>query len=376
MRKTPPQVATFLPLLKGLDMASSRRSNRLRLSPTLLLAGALWVPSQASVSGQDQIPINHEWLTNRVLLTWACDHFQGTNMVVVTTEEGLVVVDTGLSPTTVARQRTLVEAELGRSDFRYLINTHMHNDHAFANQTFPEATVIGPRMGVEALEREVGLIPELMERLRANGARYREWAEGSPADTQDGIRAREGLAAFSVGIADLEAGIQPRFPTATFDGRRTLEMGDLRLELFEFAGLHSDSDILILIPEERMLFTGDVFWGGQLPLVRFESTEELERLLEAWGTILELSPDLEHLVPGHSDVPLTVEQFDGMYLYLSRLWEDVQTARGDGTGILRFLMGNVFQERYPEVADFNFIRMDYNLHQHNIYMMWELAGEG
>ncbi len=33
------------------------------------------------------------------------------------------------------------------------------------------------------------------------------------------------------------------------------------------SGFHSDSDILILIPEERMLLTGDVFWGGNLPAV-------------------------------------------------------------------------------------------------------------
>lgn len=356
-------------------MESCLRSIRSAFSPTLFIGCALGVLPQAIALGQDNIPLNLERMSDRVLVTWACDYFQGTNMVVIATEEGLVVIDTGLSPTTVARQRALVEAEFGRNDFRYLMNTHMHNDHAFANQVFPEATVVGPVAGVEALEREVDLIPELMERLRSSGKRYRGWAEESPADTEEGIHAREGVAAFTVGIGDLEAGIQPRFPTITFEGRHTLDLGDIHVELFGFAGLHSDSDILILIPEERLLFTGDVFWGGQLPLVRFESAEELQSLLETWSVILERAPDLEHVVPGHSDVPLTVEQFRGMYLYLSRLWEDVRTAREEDLGIVRFLMGNVLQERYPEVADFNFVRMDYNLHQHNIYMMWELAGQ-
>ena len=127
------------------------------------------MPAQA----QDQIKINSERLSDRVLLTWGCDYFQGTNMAAVATQQGLVIIDTGLSPSTVRRQRDLVERELGRSDFRYLINTHMHNNHAFANQVFPEATAVGPQAGVEALEHEVELIPELMERLRMSGAPVR-----------------------------------------------------------------------------------------------------------------------------------------------------------------------------------------------------------
>lgn len=368
------QRPTF-PIPEGENMECCHRSSRFALSPAVILAFALFVVPQRSALGQDRIPLNHERLTDRVLLTWACDHFQGTNMAVVVTEEGLVVIDTGLSPTTVGRQRKLVEDELGRDDFRYLINTHVHNDHAFANQVFPETVVIGPAAGVDALEQEVGRIPELIARLRMGGARFQEWIEASSPDSDEGIQAREGAASFAVGIADLEAGIEPSFPTVTFDNRHTLRLGALSIQLFQFAGLHSDSDILILIPEERMLFTGDVFWGGQLPIFSFDSAEKLQDLLDNWQAIVEASPDLEHIVPGHSDVPLTVEQFRGMYQYLARLWEDVRAARAENTEIVRFLMGNVFKDRYPEVADFNYLRGDYNIHQHNIYVLWELAGD-
>jgi glyoxylase-like metal-dependent hydrolase (beta-lactamase superfamily II) len=347
---------------------------RLPVRRILFLIGALTTLSATTALGQEEIKLNTRRLSERVLLTWACDYFQGTNMGVIVTDQGLVVIDTGLSPTTVRRQRDLVERELGRSDFQYLINTHMHNDHAFANQVFPEATVVGPGNGADALRREVELIPELMERLRSSQESYGEWAAGTSPDSAEGRHAREGAAAFEVGIADLERGIEPRFPTATFDDRHTLDLGDLRIELFEFAGFHSDSDILILVPEERTLFTGDVFWGGQLPILRADAPEGFHRLMDHWRLILESSPDLQFVIPGHSDVPLTVDQFRNMYQYLSRLWADVQAAKETDTPLLRFLMQNVFAERYPEVADFNFIRRDYNLHQHNIYVLWSLAG--
>ena len=175
-------------------------------------------------------------------------------------------------------------------------------------------------------------------------------------------------------IGDLERGIEPRPPTETFRGHRTLTVGDVRLELFEFQAFHSDSDILILLPDERMVFTGDVFWGGQLPILGVKTAADLDRLLDHWKTILDTCPELELTVPAHSDVPLTVEQFRGMYAYMSRLREDVRAARESGTGIVRFLMQNVFAERYPEVADFRHIMREYNLHQHNVYTMWYLAG--
>jgi glyoxylase-like metal-dependent hydrolase (beta-lactamase superfamily II) len=339
----------------------------------VLLGLALSLFSLQAGSAQDPLPINHHWVGDRILVTWACDHFQGTVMAVVVADSGLVVIDTGLSPTTVRRQRQWIEGELGRSDFRYLVNTHMHNDHVFANEVFPEATVVGPAHSVASLEEEVARIPELLQRLRSGQERYQEWAAGTSPDSADGQHAREGVAAFAVGIADLERGIQPRPPTLTFQERHTLDMGDVHLELFAFSGLHSDSDILILVAEEGVLFTGDAFWGGQLPTFSFESKAEVEGLLASWKAVLESPSGLEMAIPGHSDVPLTVEQFRGMYAYLARLWEDVQGARTEGTSMLRFLVGNGFAERYPEVADFNYIRMEYNLHQHNVYMLWGLA---
>jgi glyoxylase-like metal-dependent hydrolase (beta-lactamase superfamily II) len=308
-----------------------------------------------------------------VFVTWTCDYFQGTNMAVIRTSDGLLIVDTGLSPTMVRRQRALIERELGPQDFGYLVNTHMHNDHAFANEVFPEATVVGSSTAPEALQRELDDRPELLERLRSGRDRYREWAAETSPDSTDGKRAREGVTAFGVGIADLEAGITPRFPTVTFENRHSMQVGDVRVELFAFSGLHSASDILILLPEQRVLFTGDVFWGGRLPTLQEVPRDEFQRLLDNWAAILELAPDLATIVPGHSDVPLTVEQFRQMHRYLTALWADVLAAQEAGTPVTRFLLQHDHRERYPEVADYHFTARDFNLHQHNVYMMWQMA---
>ena len=341
---------------------------RLVLLPAaLLLAGT-------GTAAQEPVKLNLRRASERVVVTWGCDHFQGTSMIAIATDSGVVIIDTGLSTTTVRRQRELVERELGRRDFRFLVNTHVHNDHAFANAVFPEAEVVGPTAGVAALQREVAQLPQLLERLRAGERNYQEVVAVTGPDSTMGLQAREGVAAFAVGIADLERGVEPRYPTRTFDDHLTLDLGDVRLELFEFQGLHSDSDILILVPEEGLLLTGDVFWGGQFPLLRLESRPELERLLTSWQAILERAPDLKLIVPGHSDVPMTVDYFRNTHQYLARLWSDVQAARRAGTPLLSFLMQNVLAERYPEVAGYRVMRRDYSLHQHNVYVLWQLAG--
>jgi len=341
---------------------------------TALLASLLSLLQPRVARAQEEIPINSRRVGERVFVTWACEHFQGTNMAVLTTEQGLVVIDTGLSPTTVRRQRALVEQELGRDDFRYLINTHMHNDHAFANEVFPEATVVACGAGTAALQQEIDRIQELIERLTGSREQYAAWAAETSPDSLEGQMAREGVAAFAVGIADLEAGITPCFPSLTFTGHHTLDLGDMTLELYAFPGLHSDSDILILVPEERLLFTGDVFWGGQLPLLREPMIAEFPRLMATWDRVLSTCPDLELVIPGHSDVPMTVDQFTAMHAYLTRLWSDVSSARQADLSIIRFMTQNDFRTRYPEVADWQYLMGDWNFHQHNLSILWQAVG--
>lgn len=84
---------------------------------------------------------------------------------------------------------------------------------AFANEVFPEARVVGPEGSVASLQREVASIPSLLERLRRSRDSYAEWAAATSPDSVEGREAREGVAAFELGIADLEQGIEPRYPT-------------------------------------------------------------------------------------------------------------------------------------------------------------------
>lgn len=191
------------------------RSGR-RILRGLVPAGALCVAGPAVA--QEAIPVNLRRVSERVLVTWSCDRFQGTNMAVLATDSGLVLIDTGLSGSMVRRQRARIEAELGRDDFRFLINTHMHNDHAFANEVFPEATVVGPAGSVAALEREVSRIPDLLGRLRESRSSWSDWAAETRPDSAEGLLAREGVAAVWESPTSREGSIRARRRTRSRRG--------------------------------------------------------------------------------------------------------------------------------------------------------------
>ena len=68
-------------------------------------------------------------------------------------------------------------------------------------------------------------------------------------------------------ISELSAGIDYTPPTIAFADRMTLDMGDVNLQMIYFGkGGHSGSDIIILVPEEKLVVTGDLFLADSLGL--------------------------------------------------------------------------------------------------------------
>ena len=84
-------------------------------------------------------------------------------------------------------------------------------------------------------------------------------------------------------------------PTETFSDKRIIELGDTRIEVLWLGHSHSVGDIVVWLPEQRLVISGDMaFHERVLPL--FETTDT--RLwLESW----ERFEDLQalYVIPGH-----------------------------------------------------------------------------
>jgi len=181
----------------------------------------------------------------------------------------------------------------GRPRARLLVNTHQHGDHTNGNCLVPGATIIahtGCRDAVAAL----GI-------LRPEGIwDHVEWG-------------------------DLEAAP----PFVTFDDHLTVHLDDRRVELRHFGtAAHTTNDVVVWIPHDGVVFTGDLVFNGGTPFVLMGS---VAGSLLALDCLAELEPDV--LVPGHGE-PCGVEALDVAGEYLRFLQDTAAEAVRAGRSAL------------------------------------------
>jgi glyoxylase-like metal-dependent hydrolase (beta-lactamase superfamily II) len=166
-----------------------------------------------------------------------------------------------------------VTGEIGR-----VVNTHHNGDHCWGNQLLAGAEIIGHRRCAELMR---SLPPEALQRLK------------DAPDTLPAARAlRAGLERFDF------TGIEITPPT-TFvpDEGMRLEVGGVVLELLYVGPAHTAGDVIVHLPDEGVVFSGDVIFRNCAP-IGWEGT--FARWVEALERIAALGAHT--IVPGHGPV--------------------------------------------------------------------------
>jgi cyclase len=210
-----------------------------------------------------------------------------SNAGVIVGPDSVLVVDT---LATERRARQLREAVDGLSagPGRMLVNTHHHGDHIFGNQVF------GPSAAIFAHER----------------------ARTDIAET--------GLALTKLWPQVDWGNIHVVLPTVTFVDRLTIHVGARRAELIHVGPAHTTNDVVVWLPDERVLFAGDVVLSGATP---FNLMGSVAGALIAIERLRELGP--RTVVCGHGQVT-GPEIFDDNANYLTWIQRIAEqgTARG------------------------------------------------
>jgi cyclase len=184
---------------------------------------------------------------------------------------------------------------------RRLVNTHGDPDHCWGNQLLAGAEIIATSATAEDVR---GDDPRRL-RLLALGGRL------LPG----------GLAAFARLLRPYDfSGIRVTPPTRTFDGSLELDVGGRRVELIEVGPAHTPGDLIVHVPDERVVFAGDLMFVGVTPIIW---VGPVENWLAGLDRIIELGP--RSVVPGHG--PVT--DLDGVRM-LKSYWEFVVPAVREG----------------------------------------------
>jgi glyoxylase-like metal-dependent hydrolase (beta-lactamase superfamily II) len=232
-------------------------------------------------------------ISERVLVLDCLD----VNVTAIATARGIVIVDTGRSPGLMEAVARRIEQELGRSDVRYVINTHAHPDHSAGNQAFPEAIVISHRNGPASMRRDRADTPGALRYTRDQIEKAR--AQLDSPDPEEARRARAELPARELMLADLQGRYAVTPAMLTFDDRCSLDLGDVRFEMSACGRAHSDSDILVHVPAEKVLLTGDLFCGPDNLCFPVSPLVDVPGLASRIERALNDPAGIETVIPGH-----------------------------------------------------------------------------
>ena len=310
--------------------------------PLLLIIIALLM-GQIHAQSDENIAIQVKRVSDRVLVLTGS--FMENNVVALATAKGLVVVDSTGIPSIARKMRKIIEKEFGRSDFKYLINTHFHWDHSWGNMAFPEVETVGHERCVELMHRDEARMDSIIESFKGNIQTRKESLEKLEPGSEDAKKAKAYIAEASLAVADYSEGFKMMPPKITFEDRMALDLGDMTLEMVYFGLSHSTADIFIHIPEENLLLTGDIFLdGGWVPLFSTSGPLDIPRWIEVLNELL-ADQNIKQVIPGHQHF-WPREKLEMWRDYIVNLWEGVNAAKKEGLSIEQALERFPLEKRY------------------------------
>lgn len=235
------------------------------LRPALALLTALAPLRPARASAQELFELRR--ITPRVYFAYARPEFfpisANCNAVVVLLDDGVLVVDSHSRP---SAAKSLI-AQLRKLTFtpvRYVVDTHFHSDHYQGNEAYlsawpASAQIISSELTREAIEHigiprirnEIAILPRQI-------AARRDSLAGAP----DSVRARlaDRIRNDERYLGELRA-MHVVLPDVTFDRSLVIRRGTVTVQILWLGRGHTDGDVVVYLPGERVIATGDLITG-------------------------------------------------------------------------------------------------------------------
>ncbi len=249
----------------------------------------------------------------------------GSNVGVLRTDAGTVLVDSMALPMQGKRIRALAE-ELTGQPVRIVISTHYHLDHTHGNPAFdPETEFV------------------------------------STTRTLANLRARDG--------AFWKGDNASKLPETTFDHEHEIKLGGKTIRLIHPGRGHTDGDLVVLFVEDRVLHTGDLVFHERYPNIDLEGGGSIERWIETLDRVATL--DFDSVIPGHGLLG-DVNSLRNFQQYLRDLWSVGKSAAQRGASLEQTLdSADLSAYSHYEVMSVPFImRLDRDF---NVTRAWEEA---
>jgi cyclase len=250
-----------------------------------------------------------------------------SNAAIIFLGDGVLVVDANSTP---SAARSLIEQikKLTHKPVKYVVNTHFHADHTQGNEAYPNAWPAGVEIisseatranleqrGIPRWKHEIVAVPQEIEQLKS------DLQKASSAEQKESIQKK--LAEAEAYLAELKS-IQITLQTMTVDRRLILHRHSRTVEILWLGRAHTDGDLFVFLPAEKVLVTGDVLHGWT-PTMRDSYPYEWIQTLDAAEKL-----DFEYVIGGHGEVMRGKQKFELWKQYFRDLLELTTTAYVDG----------------------------------------------
>lgn len=217
------------------------------------------------------------------------------NAGIVDLGDRTLVFDTTQSLAAAQELRTAAKEFTGR-DASLVINSHRHNDHVLGNQIFADAVIISTHKTHNAMADR---IPSFFEFAKA----HPEYPKQMRDRLSDSSLSEQGRWELERDVHDMEhlaahlEEYEVALPTLCFDNELYLHGSRRQAKLLTYGSGHSPSDAFMYLPQEKVLFIGDLAFVGYHPAMRDGNPEQ-------WVTILDriLQLDFDTVIAGHGPV--------------------------------------------------------------------------
>ncbi len=275
------------------------------------------------------------------------------NAAIIFLGDSVLVVDTHSKP---SAARALIEQikKLTPRPVRYVVNTHFHWDHYQGNEAYPSSWPAGveiisseatraniERIGIPRIKNEIVSMPQEIANLK------RDLEKASAAEQKSAIQ--ENIRQAEAYFAELKL-MQVTLPTMTFDRSLILRRGGRTVEILWLGRAHTDGDVFVFLPKEKVLATGDAlhgwtpFMGDSYPYDWIQTLDAAEKL------------DFEYVVGGHGDVMHGKERFELWKQYFQDLMERTAAVYSEGASLedAKKSVSDFLVKKYADKFDPNF----------------------
>jgi glyoxylase-like metal-dependent hydrolase (beta-lactamase superfamily II) len=299
-----------------------------RLHRGLALASALSLAAAAPAAAQELFDLRP--VAPNVYFAYARPEFfpisANCNAVVVLLDDGVLVVDTHSRPSA-AKVLIAQIRKITSKPVRYVVDTHFHSDHYQGNEAYlsawpATAEIISSELTKEAIEHigiprirnEIATLPPAIAARRDSLAGASDSLRAAIADR---IRNDERY------LGELMA-MHVTLPTVTFDHSLVIRRPSTTVEILWLGRGHTDGDVVVFLPKQRVIATGDLIHGGTpymadgYPYDWIHTLEAVEKL------------DFDVALGGHGDLIRGKEAFGVWEGYFRDLMASTADAYGAG----------------------------------------------